>query len=305
MSRLTGIARIHTDGGGKLWVRAEGDARCVGGIDDFLQSSEFRYCSQVWVVGSRHNAEAITEIWPYRSETRSIRIGSPGVCLTSEEREDPGVVLSKMDELIGAASSVGGFHTMTHYDYTVYQLVATVDESHYLKSSTARHLIKYHPAWPALSFIPTLDVDQACLLLSRIVDPRWFVSPGRPNRLQRLYTYLGLHDVKSEFSGYNATQALTARESWSSLSDEDPLFAEDPSNFLWRIVEANGYSNKGYYLATRKFVQFIRGVWLDNLVSSKSFDGWFVPEYFFSRDDEIAAFRKHRARFKQRGMSAV
>jgi hypothetical protein len=300
MSNYSDVARVHTDLAGKVWLRAEGDVRCVGGVADFLACPEFSYSKEIWAVGDRCNADLLTKAFIQRKPAHVIKIGTPSVCPTVAQREDPHIVLSMIDDLHGCASSIGGFHQMTNSDYTVYRMVNHLSLSPRLRDSECRHLVKYHPAWAALSFIPSLDIDNACVMLARIIDPRWFVSPGRPNRLQRLYTFLGLNEnCFATSTGYNSIHANIVQDAWSSIAGTKPRpELDEPSNFLWRLVDKHQYSPKGYYLAARKFVQFVRAVWLDTLVVSKSFDGWFVPEYFFSNDAEIRAYRKHREKFK-------
>lgn len=303
-------ARVHVDGAQKVWVRGEGDARCVGSVSAFLESSEYRFSQNLYVLGSACNAELICTMWTNSlqgSAERAIHIGSPAVCLTKRERKEPQIVLGKLDELIGPAPSTGGFHRMTNHDFTIYSLVHQVVRRGWQPNEHARRLLPYHPAYPALSFIPTLSEDAACRLLARIVDPRWFVNPGRPNRLQRLYNYLGLVEVNFiRHGGYHADRAEMTAQAWSGLnrshrnSGYAVMHPEAPGNFLYRVIEKYDGDDRGWYLATRKFLQFVRAVWMDELADTGGrFDGWFVPDYFFRSREEVTAFKRHREGVKR------
>jgi len=295
--------RVHTDRHGRIWSAAGGARRLFDSIEGFLGCAEFRYARRVQALGSSANAKLIVAMHAFR-ESKVIQIGSPAICLTKVERGDPEMVLDLMKDLDGCASSIGGFHQLTSYDFTIYNLVSNMQDGGWRPNDTARRLVKYHPAWLAFSFLPTCNQDKACQLMARIIDPRWFINAGRPNRLQRLYNYLGLNKTNfdrqlhpEKRAGHNYDYGMLTLSAWSGrwcAGPHEQIY--DPANFLCRIVDQHDYEPHGYYLATRRFIQFLRAVWLDAIAPPGRC--LFVPDHFFTETAEKRAFATHCNRFK-------
>jgi hypothetical protein len=181
-------------------------------------------------------------------------------------------------------------------------LIAELIRNEYQVNEKVRKIVRYHPAWPALSFIPSLNVDNACLLVAAIVDPRWFMHPTRPNRASKLYQFLGLTPKNiqhllddtgtSEVRGLGFAYLTTF--SWLYKDLRKPRIGA-PEWFLYRILGAFPGKVQGFLAANKKFVRLVREVWLQELTPDRQV---FCPESFFRYDEEREAYEKHCAQLK-------
>ena len=239
------------------------------------------------VLGSNDNADLIVEL--HNAKLRlgapcKIQLASPWAC-----RLDHGVpeIFRQMLE-IGQAPSVGGWHTMTKSDYTVYALSVESRKARGRLTDTVRHLLQAHPAYTALSFIPTINYEAAAQLLRTIIDPRFHVDPANPDRASRLKTFMGveeaspgihnvrayLHDRSEQRHSHFERAALlldTWCGGWRHVIAQDVV---GPRDFLMRVVKTKA-GNKGEDVAVLRashvFLRFLRDVWLDRLTPARTY----------------------------------
>jgi len=276
---MSGWHRLHTDEKGVIWsasdkTRPQRHFRTKP--EQLVESQWIREAEFISLLGIPANAELICCLYDkvnvlHKNTGQRIHVilYSPAMC--KNRLDDP---LFVMTQLFQPQQQAYIRHELIGWDYAAYKLIMSRRKKSLTPSAYA---VLYHPAWAALSFLPTKSTSQSIDLLCKIVDPRWFIHPGHPSRLTKLYSYLGLQPTKFD-EGVN-----TALMSWASgfeHADED-----DPRNFLVRIAK-----RKGYLAATKKFVQFLSLVWMRVATNS---DKWFSPELFFKRDDERDEFEDH------------
>jgi hypothetical protein len=164
-----------------------------------------------------------------------------------------------------------------------------------------RRIAQYHPAWPAISFINTLNCEYACKLLNEIVDPRWFIHPRRPERLSRLYSYLGLtpanvHAILRSGAGDRYIErANIAVKSWY---DPSVAINDDPRGFLGRTSVGAKDQVVGVLRATQRFVALAATYWL-GVVTKAHPEAGFQASLFFHEAEEVSAFEHHKSRAKK------
>jgi hypothetical protein len=165
-----------------------------------------------------------------------------------------------------------------------------------------RKLLRAHPLWPALDFIPHLDEEACAKLITVIFDPRWYVDPAHPSRGSRLRKYLGL-DLKTvegvldrgPKQRLHRCAELVLKACGNEIAKAD---IERPENFLWRIHHAAGEKSGKTAVAKLRmmqtFVEFLRLCWIAALgMRRHQNESLFVPEYFFKEKHEADAFIKH------------
>jgi len=190
---------------------------------------------------------------------------------------------------------------LSQSEFSAYALIAAMIRSNWKPNDTSRTILKYHPAWPALSFLPALNIDAACRWVSVLVDPRWFVQDFRPNRINKLCSFLGLtprnmsvlDGSKVEPTQHLERCSLTLK-AWvgsSSAADESV-----PAGFLNRTFRNGDSWSAGMLAASKRFVRFVREVWLSELSQRKMFD----PSMFFKTDAESNAYIAHCATVRKR-----
>jgi hypothetical protein len=306
---LTGTTlklHINTDTN-EIWTLDEGKPVLIGDDPHSLAFQSMGGVDEVRVLGLHSNAELICWLHQARLSSgypQTVRVGTPLIC-SRREREDPAAVLASMAKVdkIGAPS-IGGWHDVTEDDFTSYLLVCAIAQSGGAFNDDIEALLKRHPAWPALSFVPTLDMAAAAVLLAMIVDPRWYVSKDRPNRQSKLKTYLGL--IESNMScilagkpgGLNHERAAYAVRAWSS-GKPSATKGGPPNEFLRRCCARQPSQSRGLLRASSLFLSFLRSVWLQGIDRMNM--ELFVPEHFFEGDDEAfqlltaQAYRRHAA----------
>lgn len=198
--------------------------------------------------------------------------------------------------------SVGGWHEMSSREFPVYSMVAEYHKAGRVNGSVMKHL-RYHPAWPALSFLGSPNLRDGAEVLCDIVDPRWFLSPKKPNRWSRLFEFFGLNPVTMQFlvseekrgKCRHLDRAKTCIRCWTGEKKPPPGIRNlPPQLFLWaafRSINQDKDSWKALRAASRKFLLFLTTSWLDEMHPSREL---FVPEYFFQNRRQAKAFRKHR-----------
>lgn len=280
---------------GDVWV-LEGDGMpvCTGlSVDEFIAHDGWE---RLRVVGTAANAHLILRLYARAKGRQPVEVCSPLCCESAEDRRDPEVLLYSMRFFEGAPS-VGGWHAVGSRDIPSYLLAA-----HFQKNETVGpqqlQAFSVHPAYPALSFVQGIDSDACCHLLAEIVDPRWYIDLGDPDRGSRLGQFLGLNPrtqagVGREEESWRHDRCKRVLTCWRTGSPPGRLQELGPRQFLWRVWHARGGGVKGDLAGSKLFVAFLRAAWTDAVCQGPKAGHLFVPEIFFQHEDEAKAYREH------------
>ncbi len=298
--------RLHTDVYGIVWCGQNGVRAFRTGLppDEFVRRSVFRDAQRIKLLGIPVNASLIVQVHEAREVKRQILLGSPTVCCKAEYLHSPEFVLQRMWQSDTTAKTQGCWHHLTNSDYTVYLLISSMKESGGNLNNKIENIIKYHPIWQAISFLPEFDLHSATKLACEIVDPRWYNNPTRPTRHKKLLRYLGVDPRNilaltgivppgASAACRNWRRAELVLRSWRGLDCATGFDLDEPRNFLWRIYRDHGSGANGLLKASQSFIQFVRLVWLQELANGTR--EVFCPEFYFRNECETAAYRKHRA----------
>ena len=162
----------------------------------FVESPCFRDAEEVRIVGCPGNARLIAAVYESwlsgRTGDHRVLLGSPSICLERQRLSEPQFVLQRLWQPGSLALQRGWWHEMGSVDYTHYMMAAALQESGCVDEKV-RRTFRCHPAWPAVAFIPTADLDASIKLVCEISDPRWYNHPEHPGRPSRLFSFLGLN----------------------------------------------------------------------------------------------------------------
>lgn len=297
--------KLHVDAAGIVWHVTGIDAPQNSGksVDTFLYSSPLlRFSSNVRVLGLAQNAELITSLYlrKRQRELGSILIAGPNVCESNLELQDPYIALMRMRESF-LTPACGGWHVMTEADYATYALISKTRQSAEWFDTPARAFYTAHPAHTALQFIPDLSQRDAAVLLTMIIDPRWYVDRRIPDRKSKLLLYLGLtpkiqrrvSDGSTLIRGGRDLRCATVLNCWKTKHSGTIDYAL-PQNFIWRIWQKAGGGAKGDLRASQAFIHYLKMNWLDALVQRPGArDYMFSANNFFKTEEERDAYLKH------------
>lgn len=310
----TQVLRLHVGPERTVWYGYDG---CLGedsfySSKDFLRKSillglDLNHVRNIRLLGTAANAELIIGLHQRRIrnpaivKTQSVQLCSPGICSLETNRLDSMFVLQQLWQPSPTGLLPGGWHELSEKDYTTYALINALQENHGMVDDRVKRIVRYHPAWPALSFLPNHDVEAGCQLLAEIVDPRWFRHPFHPHRLTKLNSFLGL--TPANITAYvgggspsiNFRRLQLVLHAWWNRCPESGNKA--PNAFLCRIVLHHGDHEKGLLRACQWFVRFVQEVWLHEIGHRRS-EMTFVPSVFFRGEDESRAYDQHRATMK-------
>lgn len=295
--------KLHVANSGDVWfINRDGPPTNSGqNVIQFMFNPVLNLPFNKRLVGTKNNAHLLLALFKRRMDTNegAIEICSPLVCRSVEEREDPRIVLYNMRQSTDAAS-MGGWHVFDKDDYIIYALVSHIQKVNKIDDH-ARRLMKNHPIWSVLSFIPYLNIDNCCRLLATIIDPRWYINKAYPNRSAKLRSYLGLTPEimrkvlnKSTGNRYLSRCSLVV-DTWYKKDDKD--FVDRPEGFLWRILTKQTEDRGpviGMLRASQAFIDLLRLTWtaLANRRMHQQ-EPLFISEYFFNKKEESIAFNKH------------
>jgi hypothetical protein len=317
------ILKIHRAGDGSIWYvdGARAAARSPLGVHDFPDGPEAARAARVRILGTWENAPLVARFYTFKMQRKvaSIAVASPLMGRTRGERGDAGLMLARMREFPWPGS-LGGYHEVTHLDYTAY-LLATFFQYDLASPERVNQVLDGHPLWSYLGFIPHLDRLQVARLIATILDPRWYARwdddfdewdprayvNASAKDAARLNQFLGLApatmaDARAGHTSRHADRARMALAAWKT-TDAPPAAAlgEDPRYFLWRRWRTYDSAAKADLRVTQLFVDFLRQCWLDAAYMTTirhsqggQPDGLFVPGYFF-REEEAKAFSDHLA----------
>ena len=302
------ITKLHTADDGCIWFCRGADevknSECK--LDDFLRLPVANGFGNVFrLLGVARNAELIASLYVRRKdrEVRAIHVAGPNTLAVPEELRNPELAILRMRSL-ASSPAAGGWHEVSMADYPTYALIARMARNKEDFDDAVATYLRLHPAYKALQFIPTLCPASVAYVLSRIVDPRWFVFPGRHGAETKLLLFLGLTPQVQKRVSVADALLTTARDvrctyvlnSWKTASP-DSVDLKNPANFLYRIWRAAGGGWRGDLRASQTFIRYLRDNWLAGLDSRIGpADGLFAPDLFFRLPAEAAHFRDHMSR---------
>ena len=315
----TTLLRLHVDASGHVWY---GHDHCFAedsGLppEEFLKEhTHFGFflpgVQQARLLGTAGNAELIVALHSHRRRRpkalagQRIQLASPAVCPSTGCRADPAQVMQHLWQPTTSGHTAGFWHDLDEKAFPTYALINALAYCPEGKlDDRATRILHYHPAWPALAFLPTLEPWAAANVLATIVDPRWFQDLTHHNRLSRLFVFLGLlpENARAFVAGVRAGRHFdrfrNVLDAWST-NQSGPINLHDPRNFLWRILrhqQEKEQNKNGLLLASKWFVRFVREVWLHEL-GSRTPEAVFLPGHFFRTDEEIRAYVTHREALK-------
>jgi hypothetical protein len=294
----------------KLFVCDEGDVWCLHGdkspantnvpVSKFVNQEAALPATRVRVAATAANVPLILALHEYvvRGDVESLQVGSPRMFRGPGDCEDPGVALLRM-RAWDKPASLGGWHHFTDRDYPSYALAYNIGTG--CSEELAFQLLKAHPAWPALSFITTVDYYRCACLMGTLLDPRWYIDICAAERTSKMESFLGLFpanayllwDEKSrrgrKFENFQLTFGA-----WRGSAVIDGDYPDEPGRFLERAYQKAGGGWKGMLRSTQRFVRFVRHFWLSQLAGdTSSKDGLFVADHMFKTAEEVDAFRRH------------
>lgn len=292
------VYRLHTDRHGEVWY-GRNDIPVVGSDmvpDDFVDRMALSLsgAKAIRIVGHKQNARLILCM----HRLRQVKDQSSGLLLVAPDSfviDNPADVLYRLWQPDFSDRMSGSCHVMAPGEFTSYLLAQTIMDADGKVDDKARRILRHHPAWPALSFVASLDEDAACFLVAEIMDPRFYRHPIHPGRLSRLYAYLGLTPLivtaylsrSAEYFRCGQRMCMVA-DCWFRNSQNSVSLISSAGNFLLRIVKASRSPEMGMLRACEALVRFVVEVWQAGLSSQYEF----VPEMFF-KHEEAPAFDRH------------
>ena len=302
------ILGIHTDADGEVCFSQVGRRPYRSKLSPatFVTRRVFRDAEKIRVIGCPENAALIVAMYLQEGKRKSFRffpqeIGSPALCYG--RMQDFEFVLNQIQQPDVPAQSCALWHRLSNLDYNNYLLINTL-KSEKKYNDMVRRVFRYHPVYPAVSFLPTADMEAACRLVCEIIDPRWYNNIHRPGRASKLLEYLGINP--RNFSALNGLihpgrsnqrnwqRAELVLRTWKGNHKSASL--SDTRNFLWRIENSENGIVRGALKASRAFIQFVRLTWLQAL-AQKSREV-FVPDYFFKKREESEAWLQYVTHYK-------
>lgn len=297
--------KLHTDANGHVWYASGiGPAHNSGQIADvFLLSPAISGMGvRLRILGVPQNAELIAALYLRRrkNEVASLEVAGPNICESAEELADVELVLHRM-RATPLAGACGGWHVLSDADYMVYAMIARMLRNNDAFDPPVKAYLTAHPAYHALTLIPTLSAAHVARLFKTIVDPRWFVDRRSPDRQGKLELFMGLTPrIQKRVS--DSTQIIhrprelrcaLVLECWKN-THAGAVSLDDPRNFLYRIHHAAGGGTRGDLRASQAFLRYLRYNWLEAVERrSGARDGLFAPELFFKTPGERELYEQH------------
>lgn len=299
------IIKLHTADNGHVWY-----ARGIGVsknseqiVDSFLLSPVVTTMGSTFrILGVPQNSELICALYlrRYKGEVRAVEIAGPNILDSQHELRDPATVLMRMRSAV-VSSACGGWHNLTLHDYPTYAMIARMTRNKLAFDEPTSTYLHMHPAFKALSFIPTISEENAAKLLITTIDPRWYIDRRRPDRIKKLELYLGLtpaiqQKVSNPLKLLSKSRELRCSNVLSSWKSKpyDEVDIKNPANFLYRIWHAAGGGHHGDLRASQAFLRYLNDNWLSVLETRKGVkDGLFAPNLYFKTPAEMAAYEEH------------
>jgi hypothetical protein len=299
------VTKLYTAKNGLVWY-SDGIGPPVNSekiVDNFLLSpvvSGMGLCFRI--LGIPQNAELMCALYlrQHKKEVRFIDVAGPNILNNFAELDQPALVLQRM-RATSISPAAGGWHQLSMHDYPVYATIAKKMRAGFVFDDNIKAYFHLHPAYKALKFVQSLSEEYTSLLITEIIDPRWYVNRQNPESPKKLELFLGLTPAIQQRVS-NQKQILTKKRDircstvLSAWKTEDPakVNLELPANFLYRIWHFCGGGWRGDLRASQAFVRYLCDNWLAGLDSRKGAqDGLFLPDRYFKTADERAAYKSH------------
>ena len=249
----------------------------------------------------------------------SLQLASPS--MMQKDRPESSLIRMRLCTL---PASLGGWHEITDDEAVIYKIACFLkslfDERNKFKkdgsirqsfinnqnsiSLTISQLVLKHPLFKRLSFIDDLDPVSLAKIVGSICDPRWFVDNERPERLSKLYSWMGISGPVD-----SPIKALRRQESflcWAGDPEEGFMsYRHDAEKLKFKLKEPGcfiirhayeKYGNKvetwPFEKITKYFLKFLKMSWLDSIYSYPN--PWMEPVFdysqFFKNKDDLKAF---------------
>jgi hypothetical protein len=291
--------KLVVDTQGIVWYIQENglptNAKC--GVDCFLEtSSVLQSADYVRVIGIPNHAGLIHKLYEkkLKQEFAVLQVGTPMCCVSADDRRDPELFLYYMRKL-DRPPSLGGWHDFDLRDLSSYLLA----DHHFLSDEPANSLhVRCHPAWPALSFVDGLNEAAVAKMLAAIVDPRWFIDGNAPDKLDRYEDFLQLNtksigQAAHQDATWRSNRSKMVLQCWKNLIFKSGQKMINPRHFVFRAWADKGGGHKGELEGCKTFARFLWAVWTQAMYIGPRSDRLFIPEHFFSRPDEVLAYKTH------------
>lgn len=289
---------LHRADDGALWtlVRGDGVTKTQPGVTTDLIAlikSLPKGGDRIVRVIDYHpaNTELLLRLYEFAKAGHldSLQVCSP-ICLPPHVRQESVEdLLWQLACWIPLRSALGGWHEYGESDNLTRQMALADDD-------TLPALLAQHPIAPALRFLTTLDVAACGRLLGVLRDPRWYVDPGKPHGVSKLTSYLGLMprtqrgvSGKSKQVRGHERCALVLR-AWQGAGLPTD-WESAPGAYFWRVWDQYGRDWKAEMQTSRRFIRFLRDVWLQTLYQDQQ--EVCAPGDFFSDSLVASAFREH------------
>jgi hypothetical protein len=280
------LIRLHVDAAGAVWLGDECDVaiETCRNPKDFFESKflhRFEPDASFRLIGSAANAELIANLW------RFVRSGPPCRVELANPASMPRDASARAIMVLLSHALPETLAPLSQRSFVGYALTAAVGRG---DREWAERLLREHPAYGAVTFLPGIDREAVCRVLVDIVDPRWYRHPLRPDRFTRLYSKLKVSDASARAylrEGAWRDRDFAAFRAWHNPDAVGRADLSDPRLFLWRILrESTGASDKALSRATKHFLRFLVAGWASDLQGSGE-------NGYLARPSEAAAFRQH------------
>lgn len=271
---------LHTHADGSVWSGRKSDVpEPFDG--DFSRLLQFKL---VRLLGCSLNVPLINQLAQTPELVKSrLQLASPAF-LKGAEGSPVNTIYRMRQYLMPAA--VGGWHAVTATDLAAYQMVS------------GQRTVIDHPVWPRLSFAANLNTEAVQQVMGWILDPRWFAVVAHPERLTKIYAFLGMTAAGQRDFHRGTVTAVTRRfsvvcEAWNNEAEE-VIKTTDRRNFICNSCARDMYS----LTAAKLFVSFLIWNWRQVLADATPQQ----PEVFIPADllgDKVGrAFTAHLERQK-------
>jgi len=319
--------KITADNSGKVWaVDGNGLPKVVcqdvnAYIDDLLDNGSKN--KLIRILAAPVNYSLISGFYTAKQEKLVESVQVAGPTLMQKNRPESSLIRMRLCTL---PPSLGGWHEMTNDDFIVYTMGTHIEMCKSLSyrfkkdgtptastlkkvkefDTTIGWLMARHSMFKRLSFIDDINPVMLGRLVGSIGDPRWFVDPDRPDRLSRLFSWVGLHGpVKSACKAIRRIEATICWEGTDTYgfrsynSDPDKLSAKlnDPGCFILKYASdkwGSDFKKWPYEKITKYFIKFLRLSWLDSIYPYPN--PWMEPLFdysqFFKNKNDLDAFKK-------------
>ena len=295
------VLKVTLDSNGEVWVIA-GDRMpvstkyCVKEYVDRIDKAGAGL-DKVRVLGSAKNAELIVRLYrlKIKNQLKSLEVGSPII----SPNDDAAASLIKM-RMTTLPPSMGGWHEASASDCVAYGVGVLMRSSGEGSHIQACDLMKQHPAWNYVSFIPHIDAMFFTKVMARIADPRWFIDIEHPNRLSRLNAWLGL--CNGPQTDEKLIHKFDVYSCWSKGLTESSGELHKPGWFLLREGKKRWMYALPWVATLRMsqlFIKYVRMSWMDSLYPFPNpwMEPLLDPDLFFSDPVDATGFKNHMNKF--------